>query len=223
MKFQLNIFILLIFLISCGKNSTKEHDKIISYTTIKSEPITKTDSSIRDNSTSKSSVSPLPTNLTSYFEDFQKDTIKIEVEAYTQETSFEPTECLPLSFLPLFEDHVYATQTESIGAKPVGKIKVHDDFYFLVFVQQDDYGPIYYGLAYDKQENKIKKVEKVALIWGDAGDSEEVYSMIYHTDKKIIIEKYIQICHFDLEITGDQVIVSNTDCSDSTKVLELNF
>jgi hypothetical protein len=65
------------------------------------------------------------------------------------EFGFEDDECLPRSFMPIFKKHISDYEMTTTGAKPVGKFKLADATYFLVVVQQDDYGPIYYGLTYN--------------------------------------------------------------------------
>ena len=129
----------------------------------------------------------IPDDIVSYFNDYKEDSVKIEVEQYTQEGSFEPADCLPLTFLTVLDNKIPQTQSESTGAKPLGKLKINETNYFLVVVQQDDYGPIYYGLTYNSEDNKIKNSEKVAETWGDAGDSQETYSVIRLMNEKVKI------------------------------------
>ncbi|MEZ4847482.1 MAG: hypothetical protein R3B93_02370 [Bacteroidia bacterium] len=159
-------------------------------------------------------------NFLKYFDDFSEDNLKIEVEEYTQERMFSPEECLPLSFLPLFDSIIPQTQSESTGAKPVGKVKITPENYFLVVVQQDDYGPIYYALNYHEKEHKIINSEKIAVIWGDAGDSQVIYSEINIKDNPLIIRKFIETCHADLEVEEDEIIITNEECSDSVSVVK---
>ncbi len=165
----------------------------------------------------------IPTDIISYFKDFTKDSVKIEVEQYTQESSFEPSECLPLTFLPVFDSKIPQTQSESTGAKPVGKLKINDKNFLLVVVQQDDYGPIYYGLTYNSDENRIKDSEKIAETWGDAGDSQVTYSIVSIMNETVKIDKYIETCHADLEVQGDEMVATDVECSDSTAIVEMKI
>ncbi len=163
------------------------------------------------------------TDITSYFNDFPKDSIKIVVEQYTQERTFKPSDCLPLTFLPVLDNKIPQTQSESTGAKPVGKLKVNDSSFFLVVVQQDDYGPIYYGMIYNSGENMIKESEQIAEIWGDAGDSQVTYSVVSLTKESVKINKYIETCHLDLELEEDDPAADEIECSDSTATIELKI
>lgn len=211
MKYLLFPVILFVFIISCSQERDKSIDEFDSK--INSEASTKVEEGRKASSA----------NLITYFKDFQGDSLKIEVESYTHDKTFDPSECLPLSFVPLFGNHIPQTQTESTGAKPVGKTHLKDDLYLLVMVQQDDYGPIYYAVIYNTKENKIYKSEPVAQSWGDAGDSQETYSTISMIDEKVLIKKSITTCHEDLEIKGEEVIATNPDCKDSTATIQIEI
>lgn len=134
-----------------------------------------------------------------------------------------PEECLPLTFLPLFEKHLIQTQAESTGAKPVGKFKVDDNHYFLAVVQQDDYGPKYYGMIYNLNTNKIEKCEKVAELWGDAGDSQTIYSQIIIKQHAISITKFIEFCHYDIDSEADEIEPMEDYCLDSIASIDLKI
>jgi hypothetical protein len=165
----------------------------------------------------------IPADIIIYFKDFKRDSVKIEVEQYTQEIGFKPSECIPLKFIPLFENKIPQTQSESTGAKPLGKLRINENNYFLVVVQQDDYGPIYYGITYNSKEKRIEQSEIIAQAWGDAGDSQQIYSVITTMSEKVIIKKYIETCHADLEVEGDEMVASDVECFDSTAIVELKI
>ncbi|WP_375561681.1 hypothetical protein ACE193_03780 [Bernardetia sp. OM2101] len=165
----------------------------------------------------------ISTDIITYFTDFQTDSIKIEVEAYIETQRFLPKDCLPLKFLPLLDNKIPQTQSESTGAKPVGKIKINNNHYFLVIVQQDDYGPIYYGLTYDSDKNKIQNSDKIAEIWGDAGDSQITYSIVSVTEQKVQIDKFIETCHANLEVPEEEMMETDMECSDSTATIEFKI
>ena len=203
------VLISIAFFISCGKESNQDEKERNTETNSTEEP-----------STTKS-PSQTENELLAYFKDFPNDTVKVKVEPYTQERSFDPSECLPLTFLPLLENMIPQTRSESTGAKPVGKIQITDNKYLLVVVQQDDYGPIYYGLAYNSHENKIQKSEKIAEVWGDAGDYQGTYSLISLKNEKIIIQKFIETCHDEFEDNEEEIIVTSSECSDSTSTVEI--
>ena len=202
---KLSIIIALAILTSCGQENRREN----------------TDSNIENKVEAietKEKVD-IPDDIISYFNDYKGDSVKIEVEQYTQERSFEPADCLPLTFIPVFDNKIPQTQSESTGAKPIGKFKINETNYFLVVVQEDDYGPIYYGLTYNSEDNKIKNSEKIAETWGDAGDSQETYSVIRLMNEKVKIDKYIETCHADLVVQGDEMVATDVECSDSTATI----
>ncbi|MAX79853.1 MAG: hypothetical protein CL843_06735 [Crocinitomicaceae bacterium] len=206
---NISIIIIIAILISCGNENKSESIDSNNQETVE---VLETSKKVE-----------IPTNIITYFIDFTRDSVKIEVEQYTQERSFEPSDCLPLAFLPLLDNKIPQTQAESTGAKPVGKLKVNDNNYFLVVVQQDDYGPIYYGLMYNSQENRIENSEKIAETWGDAGDSQVTYSIIWMMNETVNINKYIETCHADLVVQGDEMIAKDVECSDSTATIEMKI
>jgi hypothetical protein len=198
-------------LISCEQKSNQETSSLI------------TDNEISLELNETKNIEKIPTDIIQYFKDFKGTSIKIEVENFTQDQSFKPNDCLPLNYLIVLDNKIPQTQAESTGAKPVGKFKINDSNYFLVVVQQDDYGPIYYGLTYNSQEKKIQNSEKIAESWGDAGDSQVTYSLVTFNNDMIKIDKYIETCHADLEAQGDEMIATNVKCYDSTATIEITI
>jgi hypothetical protein len=208
---RLIIIFTLAILASCGQKSNKETSDLSS------------DNEISMESTEAKNLDKVPTDIITYFKDFNGNSIKIEVESYTQEHSFKPSDCLPFSYLPVLDNQIPQTQAESTGAKPIGKIKINESNYFLVVVQQDDYGPIYYGLTYNSEENRIQKSEKIAETWGDAGDSQVTYSLVTLKNDLIKIDKYIETCHAELEVQGDEMVATDIECSDSTATIKIKI
>ena len=141
--------LLLLILMACGETNQIKDQKVIS-NAVEIDSI-------------KHEIDQIPNDLIEYFDKLPGDSIKIEVEDYTYERSFSPSKCLPLSFLPLLSGFIPQTQSESTGAKPIGRIKINDLNHLLIVAQQDDYGPIYYGLTYNQQENKLIHAKKRQL------------------------------------------------------------
>lgn len=167
-------------------------------------------------------VLEVPKNITSYFDSYKGDSLTIEIDDYLYEHSLKPDECLPLSLLPVLNDKIPQTQSKTTGAKPITQLKINNNNYFLVVAQQDDYGPIYYGLIYSISENKVKSSEEIAVNWGDAGDSQTIYSKISINKNFILIKKIIETCHADLAIFEGEMIAEDTECKDSTSIIKIN-
>lgn len=208
MKIVFKLIVLLI-LTSCGQEDNSRNKDF------------NTNDSVEDTVSNKGVV--IPTDLLSYFKDFTKDSLEIKVEQYMQESSFESNECLPLTYIPVFENKIPQNQYETSGTKPLGKIKINAKNFLLVVAQQDDYGPIYYGLTYNLEENKIKSSEKIAQIWGDEGDSQVTYSIVRVVNQTVKIYKFIETCQAELEEQGDEIIAKSVDCFDSTTIVEIKI
>ena len=160
-------------------------------------------------------------NFLAYFPAYQSDSFTVEVEPYTHERTFDDAECIPLAYLTHFNGLIQQNNSASTGAKPIGKARLQDGTYFLTLVQQDDYGPVYYGLIYDQAKEKSLSSEKIAEHWGDAGDSQVTYSNIRIDSKAVTITKLIETCHADLEEKDNELEATNQACKDSTVVVKM--
>jgi hypothetical protein len=156
-----------------------------------------------------------------YFPAYQSDSFTVEVEPYIHERAFDDAECIPLVCLARFNGLIQQTKSASTGAKPIGKVRLQAGTYFLTLVQQDDYGPVYYGLVYDPAKGKSISCEKIAEHWGDAGDSQVTYSKIRIDSKAVTITKLIETCHADLEEQDNELAATDQACNDSTIVVQL--
>lgn len=167
----------------------------------------------------------IPTDILSHFDEIKKDTTVIEVEdkIAKRESSFNNNECLSLAYLPVLAEKIPQTQLESTGAKPFGKLKLSRDYFFLIVIQQDDYGPIYYGLVYNKKENRVLKSEKLAELWGDAGDSQTMFSVISIEEEIIKISQEIETCHANIEQQDGEIRETKVECENMIKQREINY
>ena len=158
-----------------------------------------------------------------FLEDFpayQSDSFTVEVEPYTHQRTFDDAECISLAYLAHFDGLIPQTKSASTGAKPIGKVRLQAGTYFLTLVQQDDYGPVYYGLLYDLAKEKSVSGEKIAWHWGDAGDSQVTYSKIKVDASAVTITKLIETCQADLEEQDNETGATNQACKDSTVVVQ---
>lgn len=159
--------------------------------------------------------------LLSFFSFFNQSEITIEVKQEDQNIVFSESECIPLKHLPAFNNIVRQTSSITTGAKPIGKIQLDSLLFFLVFVQQDDYGPIYYGVRYNLESDQILSKEIIGQTWGDAGDLQITKSKLTIFSDSLIINKNIRTCHFDLEAKDEEMVETTEDCNDSTVIINI--
>jgi len=93
--------------------------------------------------------------------------------------------------------------------------------FLLVFVQQDDYGPIYYAATYDVETDKILSTEIIGQTWGDAGDSQITKSNLTIFTDSLVITKEITTCHAELEVQGQEMVAVSEECNDSTAIIKI--
>ena len=158
-------------------------------------------------------------SLLSLFPSYTTDNIEVEVSEQARSSSSSESKFIPLAYQPYFDGHLYAIGSESTGSRPVGRISLGEQASLLILFQQDDYGPIYYGLIYDNVADKILAKEIIAQEWGDAGDSQVIKSKIKHLNGLTHITKFIETCHADLEISDEEVTAQNEECKDSVAVV----
>lgn len=215
MKKLICFLLVVVFLTSCGsdrKNSgTEDTNSTEIKDSIKFEFETKIDSS---------EVEPEPQELDSLLSFFQM----IDIESVTIKT-YSNTNLLnkggsiiPFRYQPLFDGYLYPMGRRSTGYLAKNYLKLNDSTAFLIIFIDDDYGPVYHGLRYSIQDNEIRDSQILARTWGDAGDSQTIYSELGHHDGTLSINKYITTCHAELDFDSDPIEVISEECSDSTYV-----
>lgn len=163
-----------------------------------------------------------PDSLLSLFPSYQTDNKEIVVGEKARSGTLKDSELIPSEYQQYFEGFLYPTRSGSTGSKPIGKFKFSDQGYLLILFQQDDYGPIYYGLIYDKEADKILEKEIIAQEWGDAGDTQVIKTKFKQIDQELQITKFIETCHADLDFSGKEITTHNEECHDSTAMFVID-
>lgn len=150
-------------------------------------------------------VEPLPLDFTLNTNNSINDSYSIQRE-------------IPFSYQPIFEGHLYPMSRTSTGYLPKDYYQINDSIALLIIFIQDDYGPVYHGLAYNTSMKRILSTQILAREWGDAGDSQTIYSKLKLETQTLKIDKFIKTCHAELDIDSDPVKVISEECTDSTYI-----
>lgn len=203
-----------IVLVSCGERKTKTDET--NQSTTKTQPKT---IALIENKEIDAALGL--DRLQDLFPFFNKTEIVIEVGIEDQNTMFSDDECIPLKYQSSFNNILPQTSVTTTGAKPIGKIQLDPVMFLLVLVQQDDYGPIYYGAKYDVETDKVLSSEIIGQIWEDAGHSQIIKSTLTIFTDSLVITKKITICHAELEVQDQEMVAISEECNDSTAIIKI--
>lgn len=213
-KVIINILVLL-FITSCSLDKKKpETEKII--------PSEEFGSAIAEQPTKGNTLTielePQTTDsLLSFFELLELESLKVTAKNNTY-TSYSEQEEIPFRYQTLFDGYLYPMGRTSTGYLPKNYFQISDSLAFLIIFIQDGYGPLYHGLVYNSVTNKIFNSQVLAREWGDAGDSQTIYSNLEQQERTLTVNKFITTCHAELDFDSDPVKVISEECFDSTYV-----